>query len=525
MITKTEVHREAERAMTERSPLFDDHRLESGLGRRSLRSGAVSIAARVLNAAIQVGSVLVLARLLSPEDYGLVGMVAVLTGFAPVLVSLGTPDVVTQRRSITEGEISALFWLALMIGITCAVLMAACGPLIARFYGEPRLTSLAVVSGLTFMMSALHCQHYALLRRAMRFRELGIIDVAANLLSVVIAVTMAFYGFQYWALVVRPIVMNAFVAAGVWLRCGWLPRWPTTTSEVKEMVKRGLDITGFTMTDFAGKSADRVAIGYSRGPQALGYYQNAMFIYDNLLDVLTAPLHGVAVTSLSKVVGDRKELRRLWSKALVTLEFYAMPAFGILAVTSQDIVVLLLGAKWAVAGSLLSILALRGIPHSVERTLGWLHVAAGRTERWMRWGLAATGIQWIALFCGMPFGLYGVVTAYVISMFVIFIPAIAYAGRPVGIHARDVIQVSWRPLVGSLVAAAIGFALRDTALAQQSAFLRAAALATAYTTVYLAIVVGLFKLRTPVAALMVLARDVLPARVARLVPVPSMDIG
>jgi polysaccharide transporter, PST family len=520
-----EAHHEAEPAVSENGRLFDDHRTESGLGRRSLRSGAVTIVARVLNAAIQVGSVLVLARLLSPEDYGLVGMVAVLTGFAPVLVSLGTPDVVTQRRSITEGEVSALFWLSLTIGITCAVLMGACGSLIARFYGEPRLASLAMVSGLTFMVSALHCQHYALLRRAMRFPELGIIDVTANLLSVAITVTMAFYGFHYWALVVRPIVTNAFVAAGVWLRCGWLPRWPTTTSEVKEMVKGGLNITGFTMTDFAGKSADRVAIGYSQGPQALGYYQNAIFIYENLLDVVTAPLHGVAVASLSKVVGDLNELKRLWSKALVTLEFYAMPAFGILAVTSQDIVVLLLGKKWAVAGSILSIVALRGIPHSVERTLGWLHVAAGRTERWIRWGLAATGIQWIALLCGLPFGVRGVVIAYVVSMFGIFIPAIAYAGHPLGIKARDVIRVSWRPLVGSLVAAAVGFGLRDTVLAQQSAFLRTVALATAYTTVYLAIVVGLFKLRTPVAVLMVLARDVLPAPVARLVPVPSMDAG
>jgi polysaccharide transporter, PST family len=520
-----EVPREVEQTVSDGWRLFDDHKMESGLGRRSLRSGAVSIVARVLNAAIQVGSVLVLARLLSPEDYGLVGMVAVLTGFAPVLVSLGTPDVVTQRRSITEGEVSALFWLALTIGITCAVIMGACAPLIALFYSEPRLTSLALVSGLTFMMSALHCQHYALLRRAMRFQELGIIDVTANLLSVVIAVAMAFYGFDYWALVVRPIVMNVFVAAGVWLRSGWLPTWPTTTSEVREMVKRGLNITGFTMTDFAGKSADRVTIGYSQGPQALGYYQNAMFIYENLLDVMTAPLHHVAVASLSKVVGDLNELKRLWSKALVTLEFYAMPAFGILAVTSQDIVVLLLGEKWAFAGSLLSIVALRGIPHSVERTLGWLHVASGRTERWVRWGVAATSIQWIALLCGLPFGIRGVVTAYVVSMFLMFIPAIAYAGHPVGISARDVIRVSWRPLVGSLVAAAVGFALRDTVLAHQPAFLRAAALAAAYATVYLTIVVGLFRLRSPVAALMVLARDVLPARVARLVPAPGVDVG
>ncbi len=125
----------------------------------------------------------------------------------------------------------------------------------------------------------------------------------------------------------------------------------------------------------------------------LGYYQNAMFIYENLLALLVTPVHGVAVTSLSKAQNDLDELRRLWRKALSTLGFYAMPAFGILAVTGQDLVIVLFGSKWAQAGVLISILALRGIPHAVERTLGWLHVAAGRTDRWMRWGLVAMCAQ------------------------------------------------------------------------------------------------------------------------------------
>jgi PST family polysaccharide transporter len=105
-----------------------------------------------------------------------------------------------------------------------------------------------------------------------------------------------------------------------------------------------------------------------------------MFIYDNLLDVLVFPLHQVAIASLSKLQGDLVALRRSWAKALSTVAFYAMPAFGLLSVTSRDLVVTLLGPKWANAGVILSILALRGIPHSVERTLGWLHVAAGRTD-------------------------------------------------------------------------------------------------------------------------------------------------
>ena len=500
---------------------FADNKIEAGLGRRSLRGGAAGMLARALNVVIQVGSVLCLARLLSPEDYGLIGMVNALTGFTPMLVSLGTPDAVIQRQSITEGEVSALFWLSMSVGTGSALLLAACGPLISRFYGEPRLTMIALVAALPFALSALHCQHCALLRRALRFQELGAIEVTSNLLSAVLAIIMAFCGFAYWALAMRPVTMNAALAIGVWWRCRWLPPRPTTTKGVKEMVKLGLNITGFTMTDFLGRSADRIAIGYRSGAKALGYYQNTLFVYDNVLDMLVNSLHAVAAAGLSKVTGDLTELRRLWRKALGTLVFYAMPAFGLLAVISQDLVVLLLGVKWASAGALLSILALRGIPHSVERTAGWLHVAAGRTDRWMRWGVASTCMQLTALFCGLPFGPRGVVIAYVVYMFILFIPAITYAGHPLGIRASDVVQVTWRPLAGSVAAAAIGFMLRYTLFLNGSAFIRMAALVLAYVAVYLVIVVGLLRLRAPVAVMLLLVRDVLPARVARLFRMPS----
>lgn len=501
---------------------FSDNKIEAGHGRRSLRGGAVVIGSRAVIALIQIGSVLFLARLLSPEDYGLVSMVTVITGCAPNMVDLGTRDAVVQRSRITEGEVSALFWMTMAVGCGSALLVVACGPYIAQLYGEPRLTMIAAVSALSFVALALTCQHYALLRRAMKFQELGVTEVGANLLSAVIAIVMACYGFQYWALVLRPVTMSIFLATGVWLWCRWLPPKPTITASLKEMLKLGLNGTGYGITDFfVRRSADRFAIGYRTGATTLGYYQNAMFVYDNLLDLLVFSLHDAAVAGLSKMRDDPKELRRLWAKALSMLTFYSMPAFGILAVISQDLIVLLLGAKWSSAGTLLSILAIRGIPHTVERTLGWLHLTAGRTDRWLRWGILAACAHLLALFCGLPFGVIGVVSSYVVCMFILFIPAIAYAGRPLGIGAADVTRVVWRQLAGSLAAAAIGFGLRYTLLADSSGLVRITGLASAFVIVYLVTVVGLLRVRMPVAVFLLLVRDFLPARFAGLVRIPS----
>jgi PST family polysaccharide transporter len=501
---------------------FTENKSDEGHGRLALRSGAVSIIARGVNAVIQIGSVLFLARLLSPEDYGLVGMVMAITGFAPVLVDLGSRDAIVQRPRITEGDVSALFWITQAVGIGFAALIAGGGPLIAHFYGEPRLTMISVVSSLTFITSALTAQHYALLRRAMKFQELGIIEVIANLLGASVAVTMALYGLHYWALVTRPIASATFLAAGSWIQCRWIPGRPRLTSEVKSMVRFGINVTGFTMTDFAGKSVDRVAIGYRTGAASLGYYQNAAFVYDNLIDIVVAPLHGVAVSALSKLRDNHAELRRCWAKALSTLAFFSSPAFGLLAATSQDLIVLLLGPKWARSGMLLSILALRGMPHAIERTCGWLHVTAGRTDRWMRWGTFLACAQFVALFAGLPFGPSGIITAYVVLMFILFIPGLAYSGRPLNIGAGAVLEAVWRPLSAALVATAVAFVVRREVLPYTSIVQRTTLVTAAYLTVYLAIVIGILRVWTPFRSAWALIGDVLPAPLQRALKPASL---
>ena len=497
------------------SRFFGENKPQEGHGRQSLHSGMFSIAARGINATVQVGSVLFLARLLSPEDYGLVAMVLAVTGFAPVFVDLGTRDAVVQRDHITEAEVSTLFWITMAIGSACTLLVAASGPLIARMYHEPRLVSIALVSSLMFVTTALSCQHSALLRRAMMFREIAVIEVGGNLLGAACAITMAFCGFGYWALVVRPIVTTFLIAIGVWFRSRWLPAKPAISAGVKQMLRFGAHLTGFCLTDFVARCSDRVAIGMRSGAKPLGYYQQAMLVYENALE-LTVALHGVAVASLSKLRHDLGELKRLWGKGLSTLAFYGMLGFGLLSVIGHDLVVLLLGSKWESAGVLLSVLALRGIPHVVERTVGWLHVAAGRADRWARWGVFAACAQIVALVCGLPFGPMGIVTSYVICMYILVVPAIAYGGGPLGIGAADVLKVIGRPMGGALLAVGVGMGLRYTILAESHALVRLIVLSLAYGASYLFIVAGILKVRTPLQVAVSLVRNFLPPRRAAL---------
>ena len=491
---------------------FEENKPHAGLSRTSLRGGAVFVVARGVNIVVQLASTIVLARLLGPGDFGLVTMVLALVAFAPTLIDLGTTDASTQKTRISPIEISTLFWINLAIGGTIALLLAGGSGLIASFFGEPALTGIALVSSVTFVIMAASNQHYALMRRAMEFQNIALIDITANVVASIIAVGMAFADWGYWALVAKPIMTSGFAAIGVWMACPWVPGRPQLTPEVKELLRFGVGVTGFTMTDYLTRSADRVAVGYFYGAVPLGYFQNALLLYSNLLVILTESLHNIAVSGLSRLKDNVAELKRSWAVALSLVSFVSTPVFAVLAVTGQDFVVLLLGPNWAPAGPILCILAVRGIAQSIERTLGWLHVPAGRSDRWMRWGVFSAVCQLAAIFAGLPFGVIGIVTAHTIVMCGLCVPALVYAGRPFGIGVKDVVAAVGPQIVSGIGAIAFGLTIQHFFLSDLSQLAEFFVSATICLATYLAIVVGVFRVTRPLTLAFSLLRDIVPMR-------------
>lgn len=476
---------------------FDKSARSENLHRRSLRGGAISIVAQGGNVFIQVASTIVLARILLPEDFGLVAMISAVTAFMLIVIDLGTRDAVAQRGAVDEGEVSALFWITFGVGLALTALTVLAAPFVASFYDEPRLALIAIALSVTFLISALYFQQQALMRRALMFQKLALIDVGSNLLATALAIALAYGGYGYWALVWKLILTPLFTAIGVWITCGWWPKRPTFTTGVRELIGFGLNVTGFTITDGIAKAADRVALGYTAGTRDVGYYQNAFLVYDNAIAVCSVSLHNVATTALSKLRDDVPELKRAWSTALSSLVYFAAPAFAVLAVTSQDLVVLVLGSNWATAGTILSILALRGPAHVVERTLGWLHIAAGRPERWRHWGVVSCVGTLVALFCGLPFGVLGVAAAYTVFTYLMFVPAIAYAGKPLGIGVADIWKAIGPQVVTAVGTAAVGFFVAQAALQDTPRLARLFVLAILCCAVYLATITLVFRMTQP----------------------------
>jgi len=479
------------------SRFFDENRAQAGHGRRAAISGVNSMVFRVVNAVFQIGSVIFLARLLSPEDYGLVGMVLAVTGFAPLLVDLGSRDAIVRQTTITESEVSTLFWITIGTGLLLTGVVASSSHFIAGFYHDERLASITVISALAFVATALSCQHQALMRRALMFKQLVAVEVSAGIGSGLLAIAMAFAGWEYWALVIRPIALSVLITVGAWWYCPWMPSRPAFQPTIRRMIKFGLALIGGSLTEFVRGSIERVAIGRRYGPEGLGQYQNGEQMFSQVMILLTY-LQDVAIGNLSKVLRDPAEFRRLWAKGLSTMTFFAMPVFGALAVVGENLARLLLGSKWATAGLILSILALRGIPQVIDRTLGWLHVPAGHADRWMRWNVFATVAQIGAMLIGLPFGTTGVAIASVIVSYLLVLPGLAYAGRPLSIGVSDIVRVVGPQFVSAIAAFGVAILSRQWFASFSSDVVTILGLLTVYAATYLLIVVSVFRLTSPI---------------------------
>jgi O-antigen/teichoic acid export membrane protein len=490
---------------------FEDHQESNDLGRQAVRGGILSVATQYGGGVLQILAQVVLARLLTPVDFGLVAIITVLTIFAPLLIDFGLGDATTQRKQITPSNVSSLFWLATGIGVALAIILAACSPLIAALYHQPVLQPIALCTSIIFILWGVANQHMALLRRTMQFGRIAKIQLLGTLAGILAAIALAIAGAGYWALVARPIVNALCVAIGAWLGCRWRPGRPTLTDEVKSMVRFGLHVVGFSVTYTMAKAVDRIALGLFYRPDQVGYYQNATTLYESSISSVFSQVHTVGSAALSRLQANPEALRQKYEAALSAMAFFVMPAAAILSVTGQDVAVLLLGAKWRAAGLLLRVIALRGIFQVIEMSQGWLHLSIGRADRWRNWGIVSLVVQIIAVLGGLPFGAMGVAVASVIVSVLIAIPAIIYAGRPIGVGSALVIRAAGPQLIGAISTAAAGWWLEMTVLAHYPSFVRIVLSVSICACIYLIVVVGVFRRSQPLR----IARSVVQDRFRR----------
>lgn len=387
-----------------------------------VRSGVVwNLVGQVAQQVLRVGFSILLARLLSPREFGLIGMVGVFTGFAGVFVNMGLGQAIVQRKELRPEHLSTGFTLSLLSSVTLAVLFWAGSGLIASLYGEPILQPLVAVLSLQFLLSASTLVHSALLTRAMRFKEAALIDLAAFISGSTTAVVAAWRGWGVWSLVLNSLVYAGTSMTLFWWRSGWKPRLGIHWQCARELWSYGSHLMGFSALHYWARNADNYLIGKYCGAADLGAYARAYQLMLLPVEQLLGIVVRVLFPALSQIQDDLPRFREVIFRTQRMLALVSFPIGALLVVLAEPLVLVLFGAKWASVTPLLQILALNVLGQSISLQ-GVVYNSLGRTDLTFKIGGINSVLFVLSFLIGLPWGAKGVALSYTIVWYLVVFP-------------------------------------------------------------------------------------------------------
>ncbi|MEP3145191.1 lipopolysaccharide biosynthesis protein [Qipengyuania citrea] len=399
------------------------------------RSGALWSAAQIL---LRNGLALVitaiLARILSPQDYGLVGMVATLTALLQVFANMGLSWATVRSAELNQKQVSGLFWINLGVGLLAWGGMVAAAPLIAQFYDEPALKLIAIVSGTSFVFAGATVQPIALMTRSMDFRRISMIEVLALLSGASVSLFMAFTGAGYWALVAQAPVQAA-VRLALCIRPSAIsisaPRW---VPGLGAMISFGSLLVATEFLIFLARNLDGILIGKYWGATELGYYNRAYFLMLLPSMLASGVLSQVMVSSLSSLQHDLDRLANAYRRALCMVAYVGTPIALGLGLSASVVVPLVYGPGWDKVVVLLEWLSIAGVTQPIFLTYGWLFTATGRVRTYLWVTLINSIILGTVFYLTVPQGTIAIAKGYGLVMgLVLPLPVLWIAHRKSGI--------------------------------------------------------------------------------------------
>lgn len=445
-------HLPRKKPLADKNAFFEVEHLKGDLKGRAVRGGIATIFSRSTDFAIQTIGTFILARILVPEDFGLVAMVSALTGFFSLFTDLGLTDATVQSEKLNHEQVSTLFWVNVTFSFSIFLLISSLSPAVAWFYKEPRLTAITIVSSLSFILAGISTQHIALIRRNMRFVQVAVLEISGATVSIVTAIILAKSGWGYWALIVRPLILSIVISTGAWIVCQWRPGLPVKGSGVRPMIGFGANTMGFYIVNYFARNMDKMLIGWRSGATMLGFYSRAYYLFIAPISQFCIPLQNVAVSTLTKLRNEPVKYCRYYLNALSILALVSFPVSIFMAAEGKDLILILLGPQWGPAANIFSVLGLGAGTQILYATQGWIYVSLGRADRWLKWGVFGSFIMVLSFVAGLPFGVIGVATGYTISLYLLVGPALWFAGKPIGLTLKVIFGEIYRYYLAALIA-------------------------------------------------------------------------
>lgn len=420
------------------------------LKRKSVRGGMTTLVAQGIGMVIHFTSTVILARLLSPDDYGIMAMVMAVTAFAMLFRDLGLSSAAIQKQNLSHAQQSNLFWLNVGMGLLLTVLVATAAPLVAWFYQRPEVLWVTVALSIKFLIGSLGTQHGAHLVREMRFARQAVATISGSLVTLILSVALAMLGYSYWALVWGAIAGGTVTTTLLFVLSPFRPGLPSRGSGLRGMVKFGAHITAFDFVNYFHRNLDSVLIGRFWGTEALGLYSRAYALLMFPINAVRGPINAVAFPAMSKLQKDPAAFRSYYRKVTAIVALLSMPLCGFLFVAARPLIEVVLGARWLEAVILFQILAIVGFIQPSASLRGLVVMSLGDGRKYLVLGILQAVFTSIGFLIGIRWGAKGIAISYVISTYAVLVPMfyVAFKNTPLGVV--DYLTSVARPFVASL---------------------------------------------------------------------------
>ena len=398
---------------------------------------------------------IVLARLLVPADFGLLGMAAVVIGFVEVFRDMGTASAIIQRQNVSDDLLSSIFWVNAVFGCVAMVVLLLISPVFGLFYRNESVVPILQLLSFSFPLSGLAILQQALMERRLAFQTLAKIEIFSAAMAAAVGITSASLGQGVWSLVYQTLTSTTLTTALLWLSTHWRPKFVFSWKETRSVLSFSLNLTAFNVLNYFARNADNFLIGRYLGAQSLGYYDLAYRVMVYPLQGISAVIGRVMFPLYSQMQGDLKAFRNAYLSIAWAIAFVSFPTMLGLTVVAQGFVLTVFGDKWQPVIELLVILAPLGAIQSIASTVGSIYQARGRTDWLLRWEIAASTLIIVAFVVGLNWGVVGVATAYATVFLLLVYPSFAISFSLIDLGVHQLGEVLWRPMICSLMMATV----------------------------------------------------------------------
>ena len=424
-----------------RPDALDTGHLQTNLKARAVSGMVATVSTQAAKLVLQLLYVAIMARLLTSADFGLIAMVTSVTAVLTVILDGGLTTATIQRANVSQQEITGMFWVNAALGLLLALLTAGLSPVVAWFYNDPQLLHLTLLYSITFVLSGLMVQQEAIIRRQMRFKALGAIEIVTFLFGSAVGVGTAWKGFGYWSLAIGALASNAANLVLLWLFCRWRPGKPVWPAGLNSMLQFGGHVMGFNLVGALGMNVDKILLGRMYGTDVLGFYSRAQALLVQPFRQILVPLGSVAIPTLSRLHADPVRFEQTLLRLLLIIGFASAFVSAFLFAGADWIVGILLGEKWSETAIIFRAFAITmfTIPVSVVAT--WALTTSGLGKELSFCGVVNNSILIVAIVCGLPWGGVGVALAFSISGLLLRVPLLYYfVGKKTAIKTRRIVR-------------------------------------------------------------------------------------